>query len=121
MSHKSNLRQYPSIVAGNMAGNLTSPVTNIQFLDLIGLELDVTGTPSGTIAVQVSASYSQDNNGNVLNAGQWTTLTSQTITSGSPTTTYIDIIPTSAPWIRLTYTASSGSGTLNAFVTGKSV
>lgn len=122
MSHKSNLKVFPSIIAGAMVGDLTSKVTNIQFLDLIGIQANVvSGTPTGVLAVQVSADYNQDDLGNVLNTGHWITLTSQAITSGNPTFTYIDLTPTSAPWIRTIYTHTSGTGVLNTFVTGKSV
>jgi len=122
MSHKSNLKVFPSIVAGDMAGDLTSKVTNIQFLDLIGIQANVvSGTPTGSLAVQVSADYNQDDLGNVLNVGTWVTLVTQAITSGSPAATYVDLTPTSAPWIRLKYTRTSGTGVLNAFVTGKSI
>ena len=120
---KSNLQIFQTITNGSMAGNLTSAVTNTLLLDNIGYQVDISGTATGTITIQVSIDYDQDNQGNVLNAGHWINLTSasQAITSGSPTDTYFDILPTSAPWIRLVYTSTSGTGTMNAFITGKSV
>lgn len=120
---KSNLKTFPIIVAGAMSGNLTSIVTNIEFLDNIGVQLNFTGTPVGTFAVQVSADYNQDSQGNVTNAGNWISLTLNPNPSagGSANLIYIDINQLSAPWIRTTYTAGSSTGVLNAFICGKQV
>lgn len=111
---------------------ITSPVTNIAYLDDIGIQFNWTGSPVGGFQVQVSADYAQDNNGNVTNAGNWVPLTftyfngtsNVTATSiptsvGSPI--YIDLALLSAPWIRAVYTNVSGSGTLNAFITAKAI
>lgn len=124
MAQKGSLFQYHNIVNGNMASaTITSAVTNIEFLDNIGLQLVFTGAPVGSFAVQVSASYDQDSLGNVLNAGTWTaiTLTPAPIASGAGGDIYIDINQTSSPWIRVVYTKTSGTGTLNSFITAKAV
>lgn len=121
MSRKNNLQVFQLITAGDMsAASLTSPVTNIQFLDNIGIQLSWTGSPVGTFTVQVSADYNQDSLGNVLAAGHWVTLTlptSPTTASGSPI--YLDLNQLSAPWIRVVYTKTSGTGSLSAFITAK--
>jgi hypothetical protein len=105
-----------------MAGNLTSAVTNIEFLDNIGVQFNFTGTPTGTFQVQVSADYSQDQQGNVLNAGNWIGLLSVLPTaSGSADSAYVDLNQLSAPWIRAIYTRTSGTGTLNAYIVAKQV
>lgn len=115
------------------AGNtLTSLVTNIQYLDDVGLQLNFSGSPVGTFAVQVSADYSQDLNGNVTATGNWTPLvfsywngssfvTGTTIPTSAGSPIYLDLALLSAPWIRVVYTNSSSTGTLNAFITGKPV
>ena len=120
---KSNLQSYQSLTNGSMAGNLTTAVTNIAFQDNIGIQLNFTGTPTGSFAVQVSADYKQDANGNVTNVGNWVTLVLPTAAAaaGAANTIYIDLNQLSAPWIRVVYTASSGAGTLNTFVTAKQV
>lgn len=103
------------------AASVTSAVTNIQFLDNIGYQFNFTGTPTGTFVIQVSADYAQDNQGNVTNVGNWIPIsfTSPPVASGSPGTIYIDLNELSAPWIQAVYTKTSGTGTLNAYVTGK--
>lgn len=115
-----------------MAATVTSPVTDIQFLDNIGIEFDFTGAPVGSFQVQVSASYSQDMNGNVQNVGSWSpvvvnywdgtamvTATAIPTSVGSPV--YIDLNQLSSPFLRVVYTRVSGSGTLDCYLTAKMI
>lgn len=123
MSRKSNLKQYHSVTNGSMAASITSPVTNIEFLDNVGVQLNFTGAPVGNFQVQVSIDYNQDNNGNVISAGNWVpvTLSNGTVNAntslGSPI--YIDLNQLSAPWVRVVYVRTSGTGALNVFLSGK--
>ena len=129
---KNNLRQFQSVSAGNMASNITSAATCIQWLDNIGIQFNFTGSPVGTFQVQVSADYAQDLNGQIQNPGNWTPITLSYLSAGAmtqassiPTSVgspiYLDLNQLSAPWIRTVYTAGSGSGALNAFITAKLV
>lgn len=126
MGRKSNLKQYHSVTNGSMAANITSPVSSIEFLDNIGAQFNWTGSPVGYFQVQVSADYNQDQNGNVINAGNWTPIyfadtriagTNIPTTLGSPI--FVDLNQLSAPYIRIVYTRTSGSGTLNAYICAK--
>lgn len=118
---KNALPKFQIISAGAMVGDLTSTVTNIENLDNIGIQANITaGTPTGTLAVQVSGDYSAVN-GVVLVAGNWVTLTTQAITAGSPANTYFDLNQLSSMWIRLIYTHSSSTGSLDAFILGKMI
>lgn len=133
MPRKNHLAKYQSITNGDMsAASITSPVTNIQFLDDVGCQFNFAGSPVGGFAIQVSADYAQDELGNVQSAGNWVPLTftywngtafvtgtSIPTSVGSPV--YLDLALLSASWIRSVYTKVSGTGTLNAFVTAKSV
>lgn len=121
MSRKNTLLKFQIITAGNGSGDLTSTITNIQHLDNVGIQVNLSGTPSmtGTFKVQVSADHAQDTEGNVSVAGNWTTIVQGGVSGGSPTTTYFDLNQLSSPWIRLIYTHVSGSGTVNAFITAK--
>jgi hypothetical protein len=120
MSRKDNLRQFQLITNGSMTGTsvITSPVTCIQWLDNIGLQLNFTSSPVGTFQVQVSADYAQDFNGTVTNAGNWTAVPLTYFLSGTATTAltvptsagspiYLDLNQLSAPWIRVVYTNAS--------------
>jgi len=114
---------FPAITNGSMSGNLTSVVTIIQNLSMLSYGVSWSGTsPVGTLSVQVSNDYTQNQEGSVSNPGTWTTLVlnvsgvpSSTVpVSGSPGTAFIDVTQTSAYAMRLVYTAASGSGTLQA-------
>ena len=109
------------ITNASMSTNVTSFPTIIQNLSQIGYDISWAGTPTGTFSVQVSNTYSQNADGTVANAGNWTNLVLSEVpsASGSAGNGFIDIDATGAYAIRLVYTAGSGSGTLNATVCGK--
>jgi hypothetical protein len=126
MSAVKNLDPVILFTGSSLAASFNSKPIPIPHLDNIGIELDVTAAASlsGIVSIQISASYAQDSLGNVLNAGTWITLMNP---SGSPveatvTTTgavYFDLNQLSAPWIRLVWTASSGTGTANGLIAAK--
>ncbi len=96
------------------ATSITSAVTNINTMDNVGITLKWAGAPVGTFAIQVSNDYDQDYLGNVLSAGTWNTLPlSLTPALGSPIAVNLNQLP--FPWIRIVYTKTSGTGTLQAF------
>ena len=123
MSKKSNLKRFQTITSGDMSlSSLTSSVTSIEFLDNVGFQLNFTGSPVGTFSIQVCMDYDADNR----NAGTWTKVSVQLgataytdipASLGSPI--FIDLNQLAAPFVRLVYTKTSGTGTLNAFVCGK--
>lgn len=121
-SSKGVLLPYLVVTAGSMAASITSLVTNIQYMDDVVYQIQWTGTPVGTFTVQVSEDY-QQSGGTVLNAGTWTTLTlSSAITAaGSADQAILDLNQLPYSWIRLVYTRTSGTGTLNAYISAKAV
>lgn len=121
MSSRPILSPFSVITNIAMTGNVTSAVTVIQNLSQIGYDISWTGVPVGTFSVQVSNTYSQNADGTVKNAGNWTSLVLSTVptASGSSGSGYIDVDAISAYAMRLVYTFVSGSGTLNATVNGK--
>jgi hypothetical protein len=73
------------------------------------------------MTVQVSNSYSENVDGSVRNAGNWTTLPFGTpatvnVNTGSG---FIEIDASGSYAIRLVYTRTSGTGTMQAIVNGK--
>lgn len=122
MSRKNNLLKFQNITNGDMSqATVTSAVTCIQWLDNIGIQLTWTGAAVGTFAVEVSIDHAQDSEGNVTVAGNWTalSLSPAPAASGTGSTIYIDINQTSAPYMRVKYTKTSSTGTLQGYVTGK--
>ncbi len=113
--------QYQVIDAADMTSSVVSTVSIIQNITGVSYDISWTGTPTGTFSVEVSNTYEQNGEGEVYVAGDWNALPlSITPTaSGSASNGTIDILGSTAYAIRLRYTPTSGSGTLNATLTGK--
>lgn len=105
-SRKNNLLAYQNITAAAMNQDITSDVTNVQFLDNIAIQLNFSGNPTGTFAVEMSIDYAQDFQGNVTNAGNWIALSLNPppVASGSADSIYLDLNQLAGPWIRVSYT-----------------
>ena|SRR5271165_5817897 len=111
------------IVAQSMASTINSVALSMQNQDNAYFSLIWTGTPTGTFNVQISNDHQQDGNGNVQVAGTWATVTLNTpiTATGSANNAGIIVNGIAAPWIRINYTASSGSGTLDAYFSAKGI
>lgn len=115
----------PLVNAVSMASAITSAPTNINKLPGLSYDLVWTGTPTGTFAVQVSNSYTQNPDGSAAAAGSWNSLPSSAFTgtypvpAGSAGFGFLDVVGTEAAWARLVYTASGGSGNLTVVVAAK--
>jgi hypothetical protein len=130
---KNSLSKFQIVAAGDMSLQRPSSITNIQYMDNIGIQVNITsGSASGTFDVTISADHfavtSITGNGTgteiVTVPGTFITLGAPyqaVITSGSPTNIYFDLTQLSAPYIRLLWTPSSGSGTFDAFLVGKMI
>jgi hypothetical protein len=98
---------------------ITSQITEIRGFDNVSYEMDFTGTPMGTFSVQVSNSYDPITNPNatfiVLS------LSPAPVASGSSGIIGIDINQSGFKYIKLVYTNASGTGVLNAFISGKAI
>lgn len=99
-----------------MSGNIVSAITNIEYLDDIGYQVNFPTTALGTFSVQVCMDYNS-----VTGTANWNDypFTTTPTADGVLTSIYLDMPLLSAPWIRLIYTRTSGTGTLNAFICGK--
>lgn len=129
MSSRTTLRPYSVITNGAMVGDITSLVTILQSITGVSYQLSWSGsTPVGAASVQVSNDYALNADGQtVRNAGTWTTL--EINVNGTPATSapitgntgsgFIDVEKTIAYAIRLVYTHTSGTGSLQATINGK--
>lgn len=112
------------INAGDMSlASITSDITEVKLQDNVGIQLHWTGTPVGTFAFQVSLDHKKDPNGNVLVAGNWVSLpmSPAIAAAGGADDAYVDLNQLSAQYIRVVYTRTSGSGTLDVYVGAKGV
>ena len=122
-STKNVLKRSQTITQGDMSGTITSPVTVVQFLDNISIQLNFTGTPDGTFEVQVSDDYLADGFGNVLVPGTWIALplTGTPIAAGVADQIMIDLNQLPMPNVRVVYTPTASTGLLDMYITGKEI
>lgn len=113
-----NLPPFEFIPTQNIDDDFVSQVTNIYMKDNIGIQLVWDGDLEGTFAAQISADYDH-----VTRAGNWTSITLSPVPAafGSPDNAYIDITQISAPYIRVAFTHTNGSGNLTGTITAKGV
>lgn len=128
MAFRPQVTPHAVISNGNMSGSITSGVTIIQKISMLSYSYSWSGSsPVGTISVEISNDYSLDGNGQVKNAGTWTTI--PFIDANGDTVTSFDVsgntgngqvdIETAAYAVRTLYTRTSGSGTLQCLACGK--
>lgn len=122
---KNALAKFKIVSQGDMSqSTVISSITNIEFMDNLGIQVNVTsGSASGTFDVTISADHVEVN-GVVTVAGTFIPLGGSyqaTVTSGSPANIYFDLNQLSAPYIRLLWTKSSGTGNFDAFIVGKMI
>jgi hypothetical protein len=113
MSNRNNIQlPYKLVNAGDMSANITSGVTDITYRSSVGIQLNFTGTPTGTFGVEAS-----------VDGVTFEPLTfSSSITAAGAAGRHLialENVPFSK--VRITYTASSGSGALDAFIMAKGV
>jgi hypothetical protein len=111
------------ITNGNMASaTITSTATIIQKLSMVSYDVSWVGTsPVGTITVEVSNTYRENPDGSIKVAGNWTSvsLSASGAVSGNTGNGFLDIEATGAYAMRLKYTKTSGTGTLQATMCAK--
>lgn len=114
-----NLPPYQNIplTAVSSTQTVTSLVTNIYLKKLVSLQFVWTGTLTGTFSVQVSSDYDPHKPTNAT----WTPMTFSVapVTAGSAGNVFIDIVATSAVYLRVVYTNASGSGNLTSTISAK--
>lgn len=115
------LESFKVVSAGSLGANYTSPAIETAQQDNIGLQMNWTGTPTGVFSIQISMDYAQDYMGNVTNAGNWATIVNSITAVGSADVAYVDLNQMSAPYVRVVYTRTSGTGAVDIYVTSKGI
>lgn len=128
MSNRPFIKPTPVITNASMSANITSLVTLLPQLTRGSFQVRWASgsTPIGTITLQGSDDYSLDSSGVVSNAGTWTgmdvsvsgvTVTTVPVTGNSGS--IIIEFQTGVNALRIFYTRSSGTATMNAIITAK--
>ncbi len=113
------MRAYNEVLlaAGNAAGNLTTAPLQLEYAFGYAMQFIFTGTPSGTIQLQVSCDAPINANFSTATyvPTDWVNFGSPiTVTSGA--NQVVNSVNAYYPYVRAVYTATSGTGTLT--VTG---
>jgi len=106
---KENLFNILVITNGDMSGNLTSSIVDVSKINATVFYAKWTGTPTGSIKLQVS-----------IDDVNWVDLPSSSQATGGAAGDFMwNVTDTNYDKIKLVYTFSSGSGTLNVQANGK--
>jgi len=108
---KKVLEPYLLVSAGNMSADIISASFNVKNINDIGMQLVFTGSPTGSFFVQASV------DGNTW--GSITTSPASISAAGAGGNHEIDLEGYSFPYIRLFYDFTSGTGSLNVYISGK--
>lgn len=121
MSHRKNSLINSEVVTGqSMAASFVSQVTSLAYLDNAMIQLAFTGTPTGSFAVETSNDYDKNLN---PDTSHWValTLSGSPVATGAPDTILITLNQIPAPNIRLRYTSSGGTGSLDYRISAKEI
>lgn len=105
------------ITAGDMSADVTSSVVEIKGINDLAVQLIFTGSPTGTFYIQSSVDYGINGA-----SATWAAVTTSPATisaSGSGSNHLISLEGYSFPWVRVFYDFSSGTGSLDAYISGK--
>lgn len=109
----------PVVQGASLASSYTSPAFSVSQFDNLAIQLNFTGTPTGTFTVQAALDY--DPNASSL-PGTWVTVSLNGTTlsaAGAASQILIEYPYVCVPYLRVVYTASSGTGALDIWVSGK--
>lgn len=110
---RNTLPPWPIFNAVSMGASATSEPTDVTYLDNMMLVLDWTGSPTGIFAVEVCQTK--------LGIYKPLPLSASIVAAGVADDAQILINQLEAPWMRVVYTRTSGTGTLNGTLSGKQV
>lgn len=120
MADKKVLPPYHALTDGSMAASINSAITNVQYMDNVGIQVKWTSSDAvGVIAVEASINYDPR-----LGTGDFVALTfSPVLTQPASNNGSYLINLNQLPYVyyRVSYTRTSGSGTLNIWFTSKEI
>lgn len=110
------LKPVKFISAQDLSSSFTANLPSTLQVDLVGIQLNYTGSPVGIIEVQ--GSLDNVNFSSMLLSVNGSSATSIAIpTNTSPIA--IDLYGSAMPYLRIKYTRTSGTGSMDGFVTYK--
>ncbi len=122
MASRPILTPFSVITNGDMSGEIISAVTVIQNISGISYDISWSGTGClGDFAVQVSNTFKENPAGGASIPGNWQDLPigADAIVDQDSGNGFINCVALANYAIRLVYTPTAGTGTLNAKICGK--
>lgn len=105
----------PILSSASAAVTQTSPAVNMNQLIYCSIQVVFTGTPVGSLKVQISDDLT-NTPGSVVN---WTDFVGSTQAISAAGSFVYTMTASGYKWIRVVYTATSGTGTVSAIYNGK--
>ncbi len=120
MPSKNTLTPVKIMSATNLAtvGAQSSTPQNVLWMDDLAIQANISGAPVGTLTIEASLDYAQTPF-NAANAGTWVVLSTTAVSAAA--TVLVQIQPQAVPWIRVTYTRTSGTGAMDVYISGKAI
>ena len=111
------------VTNASMTATVNSLGMPCQQLVLASIQAEWTGAPVGTLHLEISNDEVPYAPGNQANAGanvvNWSVYTGSTTAVSGPGNFLWNCVFVGYSWMRLVYTPTSGTGTINAYFTGK--
>lgn len=119
---KPNLPLVNFIPSTSLGASFSSSPIRIFYQDNVAIQLDCTTSDAvGTFAAEVSVDYQENFPDGMAQNGNWVALPlpSTPTLAGANQVIILNLNQLSMPYIRISYTRTSGSGTVNGFIVGK--
>lgn len=104
----------------------TSSNSSVKYLDTVGYQFNLSGTPTGVLQINGSLDYNpvlpqsaDPINGSL--SGTWTTIASVSVSSGTPSPVFFNMNQLGFAWIQSQFISSTATGTLSGWICGKSL
>lgn len=115
-AHALKFTQAQIVTAGDMsAASILSPAQDMRYIPTGSIQALWTGAPVGTLILQTSADLTAD----PTLVANWSDFSGSSIAVNGPGDVMFNLANAGYKWIRLKYTKTSGSGTLNANISNK--
>lgn len=103
------------VTNGDMSGAIVSEPVYLGGISMIAVHAKFDGSPSGDLSLEVSIGLEIGSDGKPT---LWESFNTITLTGAAGTQMWLDS-QTPYTWVRLTYSPTAGTGTLNAILAGK--
>lgn len=116
------LERFHLTTAQSMGASFNSSAFHCGLYDNIYIQMNCVGTPTGTFVVSASADH-REQNGVILDAGNFVPQPLVAVPTCAGATIYLSTTLTlvGAPWIRVEYTRTGGTGTCDIWLSSKMI